>query len=466
MNSDPVWGLVDDLMGSRPNITQQQALRAENRFILICGGERAGKSITASRLAMYKIGLQTSDSYKSRTYWIVGPDYRQCRPEFTYIYNAYQKAGWVKSASMPVDPASPWSMVLVWGDVVETRSSNDITKLASFTIHGALMVEAGQQEEGVWLKLRGRVSETRGWVIIVGTLENGLPWFGGYLQRWKAPNPDGGRSFSFPTWSNTNIYPLGESDPEILSLKATMPEDYFYERYAAEPIRSSLLVIPEFDFGVHVRPIQVEKAAPVELFVDPGKHTYAVGFAQSFGAYTYVHDAIYTKGMIAQDVIPLAMRHELWPLVLKNDRTHGTIDFAGRQENANESQITLWKKIAGVSLRSRYIRVDDSIRTLRFRLKPNPVTGQPLVIFSSAMKTGYIEHPEYGVVATQAISEFQLWRRRPGSNEPVDRNNDFIKALCYYLVDKFADEIEQRAKPKPKSTRRNIGWVKTNGRFV
>jgi hypothetical protein len=76
------------------------------------------------------------------------------------------------------------------------------------------------------------------------------------------------------------------------------------------------------------------------------------------------------------------------------------------------------------------------------------------------MKTGYIEHPEYGVVATQAISEFQLWRRRPGSNEPVDRNNDFIKALCYYLVDKFADEIEQRAKVKPKPVRRNTGWGK------
>lgn len=449
--SNQVWyNHVDDLLESTANPTQSKALECSERFVLICGGERAGKSVTASRLAMRKIALPLEEEYKPKTYWIVGPDYRQCRPEFLYIFNAFSKAGYVQTSSMPIDEASPWSMVLSWGDRIETRSSNDITKLASFTIHGALMVEAGQQEEAVWHKLRGRVSETRGWVILVGTLENGLPWFGDRLNRWKAPNPEHGRSFSFPTWSNTDIYPLGENDPEILSLKATMPEDYYAERYAAEPRKSSLLVIPEFDFGVHMRPIQVEKNAPVELFIDPGKHTYAVGFCQTFGAFTHVFDAVYTKGQIAQEVIPQVMRHPLFPLVMKNAKTHGTIDFAGRQENANESQVTLWKRIAGVNLRSNYIRLEDSIRTLRFRLKPNPVTGLPLVVFSSDMATGYIEHPEHGVVATQAISEFPLWRRRPGTNEPVDRNNDFIKALCYYLWDKFKDEVEQqKAKVRP-----------------
>jgi len=462
--SSSVWANhVDDLLGSKANPTQQEALDCDERFILICGGERAGKSITASRLAMRKISFPLDETeYKPKTYWIVGPDYRQCRPEFRYIFEAFTKAGYVASSSMPVDEASPWSMVLSWGDRIETRSSNDITKLASFTINGALMVEAGQQSEEVWSKLRGRVSETRGWVIIVGTLERGLPWFGDRLNRWKAPNAENARSFSFPTWSNTSIYPLGENDPEILSLRAASTEDYFLERYAAEPRKSSLLVVPEFDFKLHVRPIKVAQEAPVELFIDPGKHTYAVGFAQSFGAFTYVYDAIYTKGQIAQEVIPLVMRHPLFPLVMKNDRTHGTIDFAGRQENANESQITLWKRIAGVELRSQYIRLETSIETLRHRLKVNPMTGSPLVLFSSAMKTGYIEHPDQGVVATQALSEFALWTRKPGSMDVVDRNNDFIKALCYYLVDKFKGEVEiaEKTKPKPKQPRRVRGWVK------
>jgi len=431
---------------------------AKERMILICGGERAGKSITAARLALCRMPLPMEQDYKPKTYWIVGPDYRRCRPEFLYIHKALTKAGYLQSSSMPEDPASPWSMTLTWGDRIETRSGADASALASFSVHGVLMVEAGKLSEEVLLKLRGRISETRGWLIIVGTLENGLPWFAERLNRWKAPNPEGGRSFSFPTWSNTGIYPGGREDPEILALEAASPEDYFAEKYAAEPRKNSLLVIPEFDFPTHVRKIKIETTAPVELFIDPGKHTYAVGFAQTFGAYTHVLSAIYTKGQIAQEVIPQAMRHPLFPLVLKNEGTHGVIDFAGRQENANESQITLWRRIAGVSLRSNYIRLEDSIRTLRFRLKPNPVTGLPLVTFSSDMPTGYIE-TEGGVMATQAISEFGLWQRRPSTNEIIDKNNDFIKALCYYLWDKFRDDVESKqAKKKPQKRERARGW--------
>ena len=457
--SNQIWfDHVDELLGGSANVTQQAALEATERFILICGGERAGKSLTASRLALRRIAMPIVDDYKPRTYWIVGPDYRRCRPEFLYIHNAYKKAGYLQNASMPEDPASPWSMTLIWGDRIETRSGQDASSLASFTIHGGLLVEAGKLSEEVLLKMRGRVSETRGWLLIVGTLENGLPWFAERLNRWKIPNPENGRSFSFPTWSNTDIYPLGENDPEILSLKAASPEDYFAEKYAATPRKNSLLVIPEFDFATHVREVTVEKNAPVELFIDPGKHTYAVGFAQTFGAYVHVLDAIYTKGKIAQEVIPQAMRHPLFPLVMKNEKSHGTIDFAGRQENANESQITLWKRIAGVTLRSNYIRLDDSIRTLRFRLKPNPITGIPLVSFSSEMKTGYIE-TEGGVMATQALSEFGLWQRRPGTNEIIDKNNDFIKALCYFLWDKYKDEIEVSKKARVIRPReRAVGW--------
>src|SRR5688500_18293152 len=57
---------------------------SDSRFCMILGGERAGKSWVAVRLAIGRMRLD-----RKGTYWIVGPDYRQARPEFLYWYNAF-----------------------------------------------------------------------------------------------------------------------------------------------------------------------------------------------------------------------------------------------------------------------------------------------------------------------------------------------------------------------------------------
>ena len=441
-----IWGLL----GYAPNEAQKPIVRAflaGSRFLLLCGGEQAGKSYTSVAMGLAEIGPREGGA--RRLYWIVGPDYAQARAEFTYFYQALNEGGFISQASMPETKTQPWILKTIWNVTIETKTSSDITKLASFPVDGVLMVEAAQQQYETWLKLRGRVAPTRGWVILSGTLEKGLPWYGSLLRKWKGANADGGKSFSLPAWTNLAKYPGGRDDPEIKALEASFPADLFMERFGAEPRSVHGLVIPEFDYVKHVRELEVVEGIPVNLAVDPATHTYAVLFVQKVGLYTHVLDCVYAKNSVFQDVLPEVKGNRLWKLVDK--RQGNFIDIAGTQRHANKSQVQLWQELAGVSFAWKYLPLQVTIDTVRYRLGSMNSVGEPLVYFSASLP-----NPEPGPdgSAMHLLSEFELWKwpdRQARQNEapkPVDRANDGIKALGYWLVGTFGPSEQKRVKSK------------------
>ena len=419
------------------------------RMMLILGGERAGKSLMAAYALM-----ATMDIGKKGEYWIVGPDYQQARQEFLYLYAAFSaganKISFLEpsSVSMPTSIASPWSFTTIWGQEVRTRSASDIQKLASFSVSGVIMAEAAQQIYESYLKLLGRVSETSGPLILSGTLERGLPWYGDMYTRWQGENDLEARSFSLPTWSNTDVYPGGIENDRIQELRSEYPEDLFMERFGAMPTRKFGLVIPEFDMKTHVKHLEFDENEPVELAIDPGQHTYAVLFVQHIGPKTHVLDAIYEHGMIVQEIIPKVMAHRLWKHVDK--RRAGIIDNAAKQHNAQKSQIELWAEIAGVTLHGNYCRLDDTINTVRFRLLANNQWHEPLVYFNDHLRNNKTP----AGLALDILAEFELWvwpTRAPGRNAPmvpIDKNNDAIKALGYKLIDRYGLNVERKLNAK------------------
>ncbi len=453
--------LIWAAMGYVPNLAQAEILRPwleGLRFLLICGGERAGKSFTSVAAALARMGPDEEDD-SPRTYWVVGPDYGQARAEFLYLHRALSELELVANVSMPEAKTVPWIMHTTYGVTIETKTSSDISKLASFSVHGVLMVEAAQQTQQTWFKLRGRVSETRGWVILSGTLEEALPWYPSLLRKWKGDNAEGGKSFSLPSWSNTAIYPGGRNDPEILALEASMPEDWFQKRFAAEAQKPHGLVIPEFEIATHVRQLELAKDAtgkplPIHLAVDPATHTYAVLFIQKIGLYTHILDAVYKKNMVAQQVIPIVTGRPLFKYV---DRRDGNvIDIAGTQRHANKSQVEIWQELAKVNFAAKWIPEEDTINTVRFRLGTTNTMGEPLVYFDASLPN---PDPLPDGSAGHVLSEFDLWRwpdRKPGHSvaaHPIDKANDAIKALGYYLVHHFGP-VESRkrrqiSKPLP-----------------
>ena len=451
-------------MDYEPNPTQSPIVDTfinGGRFILVSGGERSGKSYTGAATVGLDMGprldAEGEIDKSERLYWIVADGYRSCRPEFRYIHDALMRIGGVRDSSMPKDDNSPWSLSTPWGVRLETRTSSDAAKLASFTVHGALMAEANAQEEEAFRKLRGRISETRGWLMLIGTLEESTPWYVDLMLSWRGENTLGGHSFSLPTWSNTAVYPLGENDPEIILLRNTLPEDYFAFRYAAKPMKSTKLVIPEFDRKLHVRSLSVDPDLPVELAIDPGTHSFAIGFCQVLGDRTNVLGAIYEKNAIVQDLIPKIRNHPLWKYV--NPSNAGVIDVAGKQRHANKSVVQIFME-DGIILRSKKHFLKASVNALRNRLRVSPVTGVSNIYFDTAIRSGYTVSGKK-VIATGPLTEFDLWKNND-LGEPDKLNCDFTKALAYFILDHFGQDTFGGSKQKQGryGARIQRGWRK------
>src|SRR3990172_9261260 len=107
LRNDPEWmAAVFGAMGVSPNAAQWpivDAFRAGVRTLAIGGGERSGKSMIAAACAALDMGPESEDFgvCPPRRYWIVGPDYRQCRAEFLYIHDALKALGALRRVSMP-----------------------------------------------------------------------------------------------------------------------------------------------------------------------------------------------------------------------------------------------------------------------------------------------------------------------------------------------------------------------------
>ncbi len=453
-------GMEVQLEKNRKHATILNELFGGRRFFLICGGVRSGKSFITSVMGalLSEPSSEVIEESEPDLGWVIGPDYKQTRAEISFMIELFDRVGWVNKRSTPENPTSPWSFTTVWNFRWETKSSLDLRKIASQPPRVVLVPEAAQQPYEVWLKARERAAEKRGTVIMNGTLEKGLPWYADLLKRWKAPNPEEGYSISIPTWDNKVIYPGGYDDPEMELLRATFPDDLFAERFGAEPRKATGLVIPEFDYGTHVRDLPVYDDIPVELWIDPGKNAYVVLFVQIIGKRVHVLDRIYKRKGIAQDVIKIAMENPLWHLVMLNKMSHGVIDIAGKHEYGLPSHVEVWNEEAGISLRTNYVFQEDSRNVVRYRLKEiDREDRQPLLLFNSNMTSDV----SYDGQANDVLSEFNMWKWRdfsPNSSEPlqpIDSNNHAIKALGYGLYDIYGPVYERTPLPK---MRQRAGW--------
>ena len=470
--------------GYQPNGLQKKIHAAQERVVLVAGGERAGKS---------KVGaedLSAEAAADAGLYWIVGPDYYQARAEFMYCVEALHKIDAILDYSMPKE--GQCVIVLRHGGRIETKSGEDAVKLASFAPKGILMVEAAQQEFENFQKLVNRTSETRGWIKATGTFETSLGWYAAmYNLLQDSANIWEGISISLPTWSNTAIYPGGENDPEILRLKATNPPDLYQERFGGVPCPPQGLVFREFNYATHVAPISfglvdtptkqgdggwlLPAETPLQLWVDPGyAGAYAVEFAAVVGPRVFLVDEVYGVGQVAEQVIVQTMTKmggDLFQRVLKGQRRDGlggVIDIAARQHQGMDSHEEVWRRVAGVIFRAQPVPIVDGISRHRTFLS-DPMTGVTRIVHSPKC-LGIIE--EYGK------HKYPKQTDTRGTRElPIDKFNHGLKAVAYGLVSNYGFIDEGRQAPMnqvPKSDldktverayknigkrRREVGWL-------
>lgn len=205
------------------------------RRILITGGIRAGKS-TRGAFKAFKESLNP----RCKLIWLVGPDYVHAQEEFRMIYEWAQQFNLVERVSMPQDGVR--RLLLRTGCQIETRSAKHPERLASVAPDGIVLCEPGQMPSEVYEIVLGRLTQRRGWLFMCGTLEDGLAhrrwaWYEDLAVSWAGNGSDAPeRSFSLPTWSNRVIYPDGEDDAELQSIKASVSDYQWQRTYGGVPL--------------------------------------------------------------------------------------------------------------------------------------------------------------------------------------------------------------------------------------
>lgn len=409
--------------------------REAARVVQVMGGERAGKSQWA--------GYEVASLLPWCTLvYLVGVEYENTEPEFSYIKQCLEGIGYLESKREPKTGARSLVMAESGAEVkclsFATRGSDALitTGRAPDLV---VMCEAGTCEEDNFLAAVGRVTEKRGAVIMTGTLKRSKPW---YVSLWRAMQTAGnkwnGSSFSFPSWENRSIYPLGEEDPAIVALKEMLGPVRYAERIGAAPVPSPLLVFGrEFDWSLHVKPVEYESGLPLCLACDPG---YA-------GAYALLVLQV-TSSSDVRVIGEFYERYATWdravewllaqPYVDKDETgkvrnvQRAVMDIAGTQHHADRSQVENWYDRTGIVWRSNPVGIDTGISRLRDFLR-SPFDWEATRIRISPKCEGLLwELSEGEMYASDGEGS-------PARERPIDKDNHARKALSYFLYEMFGE---------------------------
>jgi hypothetical protein len=397
------------------------------RVKLVAGGERGGKSFTAAAFALPRIP-------DSKLIWLVAKDYRQSRAEFEYLLDRLNALGLVARYSLPASEYQPTVLFTVTGCEIRSLTAADEKKLGMTAPDGVIACEAAQLSYSLYRRLRARTAEKRGWLLLEGTFENSMDWYADLWDAWRGGTDTGEKSYSLPSWTNIHIFPGGRRDPEMAALETLLGTEKFLERHGGIPALPATAVFPEYSPNRHVGHYPFDPRLPVELAIDPGyAGAYSVLAIQWDSVNVYVVDEVYCQRVPVRQVIRECRARPWWSFL--NPLKGGVIDIAGKQHQGHESQIEVWaepvsKGGGGLALRARYIPIEAGAERLRsFLRNPNDIDAAPRLYYNESTKNSQREYKLYRYPEDQS--------GRPQREKPIDRDNHSIKALTYWLVDRF-----------------------------
>jgi hypothetical protein len=256
------------MVGYRPHSEQLLFHNSNARFRVPVCGRRFGKSTMAAR--DMGAALFRPDSW----YWIVAPTYDLAEKEFRVIWNdliigrrfgkdkRVRKAYNKKQGEMYIQ--------LPWGTRLECRSARHPDTLVGEGLDGVIMSEAAKHNEETWRRhIRPALSDKRGWATFPTTPE-GYNWLYKEWQYGNNPEYSDYESWSFPSWKNTEVYPLGYEDPEIQKLIRTTSKEWFDQEIGAKFSSFVGKIYGEFQEMDHVRHVPFRPDWPNYITFDWG----------------------------------------------------------------------------------------------------------------------------------------------------------------------------------------------------
>ena len=429
-NKNRFANVLYEKLGFSPTQLQKDILSSRKRFVLVAGGEQAGKSMVASKYLVARL----FENDEPGLFWLVAADYERTRAEFEYLVEDFGSMGLLKEASKRVDPGR---IVLADGTRIETKSAKDPRTLAMRAPNGIVGCEASQLDLETFHRLRGRCAPKRGWLFLSGTFEGSLGWYPQMFQAWQSSSSSDEVSFSLPSYSNEHLYPGGREDPEILALEKVSSDDFFLERIEGIPSPPQGMEFTEIRPDIHIQNVEYEPDIPVHIWIDPGyAEAYACEIVQVVNDQIRVIDEIYERDLITDEIIEIAQSKIWW-----KDARFGVIDVAGYQHQAMAAPAEVWMEKTGIYFDSQKIRINDGTERLKAFLKTDPVEQrEPRIVFNPKCE-GILS--EFGIKPNPFDGQTRAYRwkmDRDGTivgETPEDRYNHGVKAVIYGLINRY-----------------------------
>ena len=434
---------------------QWDILRCAARTIQIAGGIRGSKSFTAKTFLWSR-----RDWSRPQKFWIGADTYPLTKTMFNYIKDDARALG-ILDPKGTTERWDPGTIKLVDGTTIETRSGTQPETWASEAVDGIIIDEAAQCSYDLYLRAMERVSETKGWILMVGTLEASRGWYDKIYELWRNGITDKSgtlmqKSFSLPTWENRYLFPGGREDPEILRMESEMGPEVFKTRCGGEPVPPVGLVFPEIRPDIHIERTDFDPELPILMGIDPGyTGSCAYEFFQEHQGQLRGFFEVYERGRTVDWVIDYIQSQPFWKYAMAKDGPgiYAAGDLYGGQHHHDRTVYEVWEEKTGLTIHSMKIMdVNDVDAQIHRYLAFDPLWERPRVVFDPSMK-GILSNFGIGPEPHDDVYRSYRWdMSRDGQmigSKPKNINNDGIKAFGYMLVNKFGfSDVQGRSTVK------------------
>lgn len=265
--------LYYDAIDYKPHKGQRQLHYTPARFKVVRCGRRWGKTLFGARECEPNTYVPCPITGEPQLGWIVGPQYSDAEKEFGLAYDSLRKQGVEKESIRFINGENgAMHIKTTWGFELLGKSAKHPETLVGEGLNFVLMVEAGRHKRKTWGQyIRPALSDRRGWAAFTGVPEgksqNSLLY--ALYQRGQGTNPTW-RSWQYPSWTNTIVFPGGRNDPEILAAEEDLTTDEFDRQYGAEFSDKVGIVMQEWDDETHLANVPYVMGWPVYMAVDYG----------------------------------------------------------------------------------------------------------------------------------------------------------------------------------------------------
>jgi phage terminase large subunit len=259
---------------TEPHEGQKKVLQSDARFKVVCCGRRFGKSVLAVNTL-----LEHALANSNRTYWYVGPTFRQAKTiAWRYLMSRIRMLPVHEQKRMKINETN-LSVEFSNGSLLELKGVERPDNLLGTGLDGVVLDEYAVDTFGsypIWKEIiRPSLSDRHGWAIFISTPRGYNHFF--ELFEYAKTNSE------WDAWQMPSSINPVLTQEELDAAKAELGEDLFSQEYEAQFRKRSGLVYPEFSREIHIiDEVNRERISPrwtLEIGIDfGGSHPTAAVF--------------------------------------------------------------------------------------------------------------------------------------------------------------------------------------------